>query len=92
MRRTITVLAAAALFIAPGSAVAGCAWVLWENAIRPTADGKLGFLPSAWSPRQGFEKAEICLDAWKAIPAEEQKTFVYRCLPDTIDPRGPQGK
>jgi hypothetical protein len=38
MRRTITALAAVAVFVAPASAFAECAWVLWS---RGSADGRL---------------------------------------------------
>jgi hypothetical protein len=31
-------------------------------------------------------------DAWKALPPEVHKQFVFRCLPDTVDPRGPKGE
>jgi hypothetical protein len=70
------------------SASAECAWVLWENRL---VDGNKVHA-SDWSPRQGFEKAEHCINAWKALPPGTHQEFLYRCLPDTVDPRGPKGR
>jgi hypothetical protein len=47
MRRMITALAVAVLFVVPGSAFAACAWVLWKH----TWKGRTWW--TAWWPSQG---------------------------------------
>ena len=38
MRRTIAAVVAAVLLLAPGSALAECSWVLWQETIVPTPE------------------------------------------------------
>ena len=70
------------------TASAQCAWVLWENTLLEGEEVNIAH----WSPRLGFEKADECLNAFKALPPRLHEKFVYRCLRDTVDPRGPKGK
>lgn len=69
-----------------GSASAECAWVLWANQIR---DGAM-IVPVDSTPVQGFEKLEHCLNFVRLKEAEAKAKSFYRCLPDTVDPRGPK--
>ena len=62
------------------SASAECAWVLWSGAALST--------PIAWEPVGAFGTRSECEAKGMAIKA----VVVFRCLPDTIDPRGPKGK
>lgn len=71
------------------------------------ATGETRALPAAWSPYAGFANAQACVTAQAAAMRDDQArgkdwsevvqnvevrhTFIYRCLPDTVDPRGPKG-
>jgi hypothetical protein len=74
------------------SASAECAWVLWVTAV-----------DVPWRPYQGFDSRLQCeqfakeVRDGKAVLKDEEtgiqsSTVSPRCLPDTIDPRGPKGK
>ena len=96
MKRRIIALAATVLFLVPGSALAECAWVLWV-----TVDSPSGNFQGTTEPNAAFTTREEC-DALqkRATPDIEQKLkkqfpdgwVKVRCLPDTVDPRGPKGK
>lgn len=107
MRRAMASLVLALMLIAPPSAAAECAWVLWQrledpvqNRIGPTAY-KWTFLSA--SPREQ-QCAELRSAAYremeerlkrdrKSVTLGEAFGLVqYFCVPDTIDPRGPKGK
>ena len=65
-----------------GWASAECAWVLWgedrQNQFRVMGDAQ--------------KSLENCRQVADLLTrADTTKTFVYSCLPDTIDPRGPKG-
>jgi hypothetical protein len=62
------------------SASAECAWVLWSGAALST--------PIAWEPVGAFGTRSECEAKGMAIKA----VVVFRCLADTIDPRGPKAK
>ena len=75
------------------SASAECAWVLWEEV--PSASG-------SWSLDMGKESAFLTkaacekrlkarIRAFAEAPTGGARPFL-RCLPDTVDPRGPKGK
>ncbi len=72
------------LFLASvGTASAECAWVLWGqtrgNRYLPMGDG-----------HTSLESCQARADL--LTKNDKKKTFVYSCLPDTVDPRGPKGK
>jgi hypothetical protein len=76
------------------SASAECAWVLWGN-------GAGGESILRWDVFGAYEQKVECDSARtraQALEKENRKTtkaqvkVVFHCLPDTIDPRGPQGK
>jgi hypothetical protein len=78
------------LLASAGTAFAECAWVLWVNE---WFDASLDRAPS---DVQAFATRSDCLAAM-----EQAQTFketngqcgrYIRCLPDTVDPRGPKGK
>lgn len=71
------------LLASVGTASAECAWVLWGQ----TRDNR--YLPMG----DGHTSLESCQDrAVLLTKNDKKKTFVYSCLPDTVDPRGPKGK
>ena len=72
------------------SASAECAWVLWANDI--VGGNKIETIK--WEPIQGFVDGQACQMALReSMQSPENKgRFTYRCLPDTVDPRGPKGK
>jgi hypothetical protein len=65
------------LALAPMQAWGECAWVLWEQ-----------MAPNIHQPIEGFRKKDECVDK-----AQQMRSpgVVYRCLPDTVDPRGAKG-
>jgi hypothetical protein len=62
------------------SAAAECGWVLWSGAALST--------PIAWEPVDAFRTKTECESKGRAI----KTVAVFRCLPDTVDPRGPKGR
>jgi len=71
------------------SASAECAWVLWVNDI---VEGNKT-VPAKWEPVRGFADSQACQMAQRdrmQSPDDKDKV-TYRCLPDTVDPRGPKG-
>jgi len=70
------------------SASAECAWVLWvrqEQGLRGWWAGP------TWQPHATYRSEKECadslLDGKRSLAAA-----TARCLPDTVDPRGPKGK
>ena len=72
----------------------------------PLAQMEIKALPSQWSPVRAYTTAKTCEDAQGESEKEEfrklldrkpdnkglARAYLYRCLPDTVDPRGPKGK
>jgi hypothetical protein len=85
-----------------GPASAECAWVLWGNAVTPgttLAGGDKWLAISVFDSRAACEHERGDTAALRRSLEEafikvtgETDVIVYRCLPDTIDPRGPKGK
>ena len=70
------------------SASAECAWVLWTQALSPQ---RIGLGP--WNPAGGFDQRQECLQEETRLLSLKQKDSVStKCLPETVDPRGPKGK
>ena len=70
------------LLASVGTASAECAWVLWGQ----TRDNR--YLPMG----DGHTSLDSCQDRADLLTKnDKKKTFVYSCLPDTIDPRGAEG-
>ena len=76
LRRT-SMIVALSLLTSTATAYAECAWVLWWNSGGTT-----------WEPLRAWPTRQKC---------EEDKphgttALQWRCLPDTVDPRGAKGK
>jgi hypothetical protein len=87
---TLSVLASAA------TAYAECAWVLWEESPQRTY-GDVTDPARRWTPIGGYANTRDCRAAVEQIYSEANRKGVELstrpvCLPDTVDPRGPQGK
>jgi hypothetical protein len=72
----------------------------------PLAQAAVSIVPSEWQPSPGYTTAKACQDALSEPEKNELdammkrnkagaavwNTYRFRCLPDTVDPRGPKGK
>jgi hypothetical protein len=83
------------------SAYAECAWVMWQDieTITNREGSVIRWSRSAWLPESAHTSKNDCMKALKAVfeawPADSKvgdTRNAYRCLPDTVDPRGPKGK
>ena len=86
------ILLAYLCLVAPATSAAECAWVLWVE--EPVGSNR-------WSlaSRTAFERKRECDEVQRTlteavIEASKRKLLAqtYRCLPDTVDPRGAKGK
>ncbi len=77
------------------SAAAECAWVLWKT-LHVMRGGEI--VVTEWSIAESYSTQKEC-EHWANYygplaragkPASPVISF--RCLPDTVDPRGPKGK
>ena len=87
MKNLVVALLLLTCFASPVSA--GCAWVLWSV--------QLGTGGTAYfEPVVGFENKTDCdleLNKWpKVREGMKVPILTAKCLPDTIDPRGPKGQ
>jgi hypothetical protein len=85
------------------SASAECAWVLWIDSDRTghvlfsaydslkACDSALESHGSGLRQTEGETKRKIG-DHSMAYTTKDGAIIVFRCLPDTVDPRGPQRK
>jgi hypothetical protein len=71
------------------TAHAECAWVLWWAKGSGEAGSHLD-----WEPQSAHLNKEACDRNMQAAAKlfEDEKNLVFRCLPDTVDPRGSKGK
>ena len=78
-------LVAVCLLLSTATASAECAWVLW---ISPLSHVR-------WDAAQGFRDFAGCekraIDIQKQWNETPERRGEVRCLPDTVDPRGPKG-
>ena len=71
-----------------------CAWVLWSmgQALASRAD----CLTSLQKMAAGFKEVVILGDiragSFTAVEKASSWTYFGKCVPDTLDPRGPKGK
>ena len=77
------------MLAAPRDSEAECAWVLWTTPLKSD--------PPRWEPSAAFHTLEDCSRQAGSIfnefnPKHPNAMVDMRCLPDTIDPRGPKGK
>jgi hypothetical protein len=78
------------------SASAECAWAMWSHVFIVDAKGQA--TEAFWRA----DEASVTLQECKSVSALREKTYDqypksnrsahFVCLPDTVDPRGPQGK
>ena len=69
-------LAASFLPVFAPAASAGRSWVLWRQ------------VGGTWDPLNAWPTKEAC----EAMPPKSRQVeLAYRCLPDSVDPRGPKG-
>jgi hypothetical protein len=79
-----------------------CAWVMWEvygTRQDPRVPNIVNYSDAKWSVADTFPTYEACRTVMlgqlrhEAIRNEGRTdVWVYKCLPDTVDPRGPKGK
>jgi hypothetical protein len=92
--RRASLLVTLSLLASAATASAECAWVLWEE--RPLKSGEWRLATTTAST---FETKRSCDDTAAAAntsearraPASEPPSL-FRCLPDTVDPRGPKAR
>jgi hypothetical protein len=73
----------------------------------PLAQATVSIVPSNWQPVRAYDTSKACeaalsdsqRDEFAALLKRQHKpgatvldTHAYRCLPDTVDPRGPKGQ
>lgn len=69
------------------SAFAECAWIRWAEVT--TGDGRL----VEWKVLEAYPDQATCERelTGKRVEKFQQGFWWYKCLPDTVDPRGPKG-
>jgi hypothetical protein len=87
--RPLLVIAALSLLTSAATAHAECAWVLWLSPLKAN--------PPRWDSSSAFTTLEDCTRQATAMfndfnPKHPNAMVEARCLPDTVDPRGPNGK
>jgi hypothetical protein len=90
-QRTSMLVVLSVLTSAP-TAYAECAWIMWEE--RPLKSGEWRLATTSVST---FETKRSCDDTADAANRSEasraqasEPPSLFRCLPDTVDPRGPK--
>ena len=94
--RRASLLVAFSLLTPAATAYAECAWVLWEQtqvgnlwAVAPI-DAQIVFKEQRECEAWAEQRNQTHQKARATIGRMPERT--WRCLPDTIDPRGPKGK
>ena len=92
LARRTSLLSAFYLLTSVATAYAECAWVLWWKC------NGYSYCEN-WEPKQAFTSLTECdrtarVQTTTAQTAREHgiSDWDARCLPDTVDPRGPKGK
>ncbi len=103
-KRLVAVMVFSGILAFATSASAECAWVLWQHMIRVGPQpAPLGTTPiSAYASKDECEqagrrevRAAVAHGNWSSSDGLGVRIAdviaEYRCLPDTVDPRGPKG-
>jgi hypothetical protein len=95
----VTMLSGLLVVLTPLSVSAECAWVLWQDieTIIKREGSHIEWSRSPWLPESGHTSNLDCMkvlkavfEAWPNDPKVGDTRNAYRCLPDTVDPRGPR--
>jgi len=104
--KRISGIVLALILAVPYLAEAECAWVVWSNyqtvtEFRPQADGSqkvMTDVSNRWEFERAFPSYKDCnwwvgelMKDLKKNPSVGDGLWFPRCLPDTMDPRGPKG-
>ena len=80
------------LLLAPASASAECAWVLWwYGSLYPSEGPKPLFVAPTWHPLESYSTLENCKRS-EEVTSKRSPQYQYVCLADVVNPRGPKGK
>jgi hypothetical protein len=92
LTRRASVVIALCVLTSAATASAECAWVLWEE--RPIKSGQWRIATTSAST---FEAKRACDDTAATANSSEtsraqgsEPPSLFRCLPDTVDPREPK--
>ena len=95
----ILVIVLSSVPLLTGSALAECAWVLWQQTL---TDNPAAPPNGVWTPRDSFTTNRPCALMAESLnvkdprgrqgPTGFRSTTFFVCLPDTVDPRAAKGK
>ena len=94
--RRASAIVVLSLLTSATAACAECAWVLWASPITLSDSWSIPPVSQvAFSSRAECERvaeAEKDEQFKRLVTREKRPQGILKCLPDTVDPRGPKGK